>query len=282
MKNMLIYVFVILLISLVIIFAFKKEVIVIEDNFSEICEYVINQKNLTNVTYCNTQEYFIEDEGKIVYFLTIWYELCKQPLCTEGGGCPDIQCSDFYTAIIEDSTIIDFSEFREDMLGMTIRNQIGPNCIIIDKDIDSYVPGGEKQNYKWKVFFINENMPYCVLEGYALIGEDSYDLSNVTAKNLEIDCDNENVAKDMCLIKQGSQGGNCDSLKDINNACLYLKADSEKSLETCNIISDDEELTDLCYYTLAIKLKDVSICHLRNWLLGSYYSNNCEFQIENG
>lgn len=287
MKKRIVYLFVFLILILFFVSACKEKDIIIDNNSSEICEYVIDQKNLTNVTFCDTQEYFIEDESKKVYFLTIWYELCKQPICTGRNLCPDIECRAFHTYILEDSTIIDFPEFREDMLGMTIRNQIGPNCII-GNDLSYYAKKGRdyyldlvkvNDEYKWKVSFLKEGRPYCMLEGYALIDEDDYDFSGITAKNLEIDCNNKTVAEDMCLIKQGSQGGNCDSLKDLNNACLYMKADSEKKLEICNMINKDEELIDLCYYTLALKLKDINICYLRNW--SDYYDLNCEELIKN-
>lgn len=238
----------------------------------EVSRFVIEQKKLINLGGCTEVEYNIDNER--VYFVDISIHTKMD--------CPEGCITAHFKGIVENGKIIDFQDF--DYLKQTVYPSANPICdwrqpyklslVKINNKYKWRADFDEIKSFKWKVGFYEYENKYCLLEGYALIGKDDYDLSNLKQKYSELNCNDQETANAMCVRKQVRSGGRCDNLQSKKNACLYFEADTEKKLEICNQIINDSELTDMCYYSLALKLKDPNICHMRSW--SDWYSGNCE------
>lgn len=244
----------------------------------EVSRYVIEQKKLTKFGPCVEEEY--EIDGERVYFINI-----SIPTKMD---CPSGCITAHYMGIVENSKITDYPDIREDFLNQKIHSSINQICDVnqphtkylvkVNNQYKWKVEFDEVQSYKWQAGFYEFQNRYCILTGYSIIHENDYNLSNLEGKYTELNCDNQEIAKAICLKNLIIRGGSCDSIQRGKNACLYLKADAERKLEICDQIGGDEELIDTCYYSLAIRLKDPNVCHLRQ--LSTYYDNNCERRIK--
>lgn len=242
----------------------------------EVSRFVIEQRKLTKFGRCMEVEYKIDNER--IYFVDI--SIPTNMDCPE--GCITVH----FKGIVENGKIIDFQDF--DYLKQTVPPSANPICdwgqpyrlslVKINNQYKWRADFDEIKSFRWKVGFYEYENKYCLLKGYALIGKEDYDLSNLKEQYTNLNCDDQETADAMCLRKQVQGGGTCDNLQSKKNACLYFKANAEKKLEVCNLISNDSELTDMCYYSLALRLKDPNICHIRNW--SEWYNNNCEKGIK--
>ncbi len=275
--SLLIFLVVIILISGII----STLVLLYKFNIISACTYVIKTKNLPEVVSCQEETYQI-DERKI-NFVSITYGAPQD--------CPAGCIYQHFSGVIDGWKIFELPELREDYLDLAIKQKISSTCRIKQPhQISVY-----KQNteYKWKIMFTSFDSKTCILKGHLLARQDRnsydfslasqdryYDFSNIKGINLEINnCNDQNIAEAVCRSSRSIYESDCSTTQNQKNTCLYFQAESERKLDSCDKIVDNDKLIDSCYYNIAIILKDPKICDLRK--LSTYYDNNCRYKSIN-
>lgn len=225
--------------------------------------FVISQKKLNKVQNCTEEKYTVDK--KDVYFVGITYG--------EAQDCPAGCFYSGYTGLVEENNIIDFSAVTLESVNNSITIAKSEICSV--DNLRNVTLVREDGIYKWKVTIDQSGNTLCAVKGDIFIGADGVaDYSHIVDSTPALNCENPEEAHAACLRKNVISGVSCNTEQQNKNMCLYFKAKADSKLEICDQIVDDTDTTDLCYYAMAVKLHDRTICDKRN--LGMYYKNNCE------
>jgi hypothetical protein len=236
---------------------------VVFNDCSTASNYVISQKKLDKVQQCVEKRYTVDK--KDIYFVDITYG--------EPQDCPAGCIYQGYTGLVEGNKITDFPSVTLDLVNDSIATSKSEICSL--QKLGDVTLVKVNDIYKWKIAVDQPDNTLCTLKGSILLGSDGmYDYSQIVDSTPALDCENPVTARAACMRKNAISGVSCDTEEQIKNACLYFKASSLSKLAICDQIVNNTDLTDLCYYSLAVKLHDRSICDKRT--LGIYYKNNCE------
>ncbi len=243
-----------------------SELLAIRPYCSQASKLAIEQRRLDEPRNCAERHY--NDGGKRIVFTEISYG--------EPQDCPAGCFFAQYSGIVVDGKVVDFPSLRKDILETEIHNRIAQVCDLKQSYKTSIIRSG--MDYKWRIDLKSSDQE-CSLDGFVLVDvNENYDFSQLISNTSKIDCNDSEVAKRICLQNQSVRSGSCEGDERVKNVCLYYRADSERMVSVCDEINSDEELIDLCYYTVAVKLKDPNICKLRD--LSYYYKHNCETETQ--
>jgi len=204
---------------------------------TNISKLVIKQKELEKVSTCLEQSFSVDGQG--IHYVDITYG--------DLMDCPSGCIYSHYYGIVENNKITDFFPLREDLLNTKLFT-LNPSCSL-NTDYQFKIAKLEN-SYKWKISFNRDGNELCILKGTVYSSkEGDFDTSNLKYTIRKVNCNDPQIAQEMCSKRREVYGGSCNTTEEQKSGCQVLAGeidcnDPDIARQFCIPLKGDKNCND--------------------------------------